>query len=63
MSFVLSRTNNSKVETTSFTILPSTNNMLVRATSINGITISTQEIMSKAKAKVLWKKLILNGFS
>lgn len=63
MSFTLSRTTGTKVETTSFTILPSTNSMLVCASYKNGLTISTQEIMPKSKAKALWKKLTNHGFT
>lgn len=62
MSFVLTRTSGSTVETTSFTVLPATNEMLVRASSMNGLLISAQEIMPKHQAKALWKKLTAKGF-
>jgi Na+/phosphate symporter len=63
MSFTLSRTTSTSIETTSFTVLPATNEMLVVASSMNGLLISVKEIMSKPQAKALWKKLTANGFT
>lgn len=63
MSFTLTRTTSTSTETTSFTVLPATNEMLVIASSMNGLLISVKEIMPKRQAKVLWKKLTANGFT